>query len=470
MKLKKVELTDMCREKKLPVTGTKADLTARLVRAMQLQPSSVQNTSKVLPDASISQSVKDVEVTTQATLSNETDVYEKRICESEAALAEAIARNAILQESRSKLEIQCNKTSAFADELQKELQNVLEAARTSTLAANEERLTLENDIKRLKSEVSILKETAQAAKVAQIESVVTANQLNMLQAKLDKMQAEFNAETAARAKAEAIAAQAVLDAENAVASIEDKSLLEASALALEQAEAKIASLSEDRSAKEAQVSAKAEQVANLCLALQDKVQHMQAEIKVESAARQIAELSVAELESLLAAEKESKANQESAANSIQQNSVAEKAEKVAALCMKLQQDVQHLKSELATESAARLKAEGIATAAADEATASKALAEKKIAAAEITFKALADRAAEKSSEALKTAEEIQNNEIVVAPTESNSGTVAAGIQLAIEAAKENADKLKETIGAFSKDSSKTKWLSFGKKDTDADES
>jgi len=469
MKLKKVELTEMCRVKKLPVTGTKTDLTARLIGATQVLPLSVQNIKKVLPDAPLNQPVNNVAVTSEATFGNKMEALETQTCELRAELAEAIAQKAFLQDTLLKLELQNNETRAFADKTQKELQDTLAATATATLAADKQRSNLEREIQRLRTEILSLKEAVKAAEDTQIETDTMSDELRMLQTKVDELQVELDAESKARSEAEAIANQAVREAGNVATSVENKSLLEASALALEHAEAKIASLVEGRSAKEAQVSAKAEQVANLCLTLQDKIQHMQAELTVESAAREKAESNVAELESQLTAERDetSKVSQAtSTANSAQENLVAEKAEKVAALCMKLQADVHRLRAELAIESEARLEAEAIAVAATAEATASKALAEQEIAAAEDTFKALADRTAEKASRALKTAEEIPNDKLSIAPTESNTGSVTAGLQSAIEAAKENADRINEAISAFSKDPSKSKWLSFGKKKTE----
>jgi hypothetical protein len=373
------------------------------------------------------------------------------LVDAETAVAEAVA-GAVEARAWAEKEVACADAEATAAEAR---------ATVATTQVSKVQNALEKAL--------AMEATARTTKEAEDRNIEKAR-VTTLQAKIESLQAELKSEAFARVRADEFAVKAVAGAENEVAAAkaESKAVSEMAAQMMKAAEANIAAVtsngsSEARSALEAKVAAKAEKVAMLCIKLQDKVESLQAELEAEISARIEAELTVVGLESQLATEEvvEPKTNRASSADFARETMVAEKAEKVAILCMKLQADVQRLKAELAFESAARLEAVAVAATSAAEATVSKAWAKKEVAAAEDESKAVADRAAEASAQVLKLAQGLQKSELTTIPAKKDAGLLAAGFQFALDIAKGTAISLKEEMGGGSQAPTEKKWFSFG---------
>lgn len=179
----------------------------------------------------------------------------------------------------------------------------LEEAVTARVRLEKEAATAEMQAKAAKIEIDGLKselasreptdtkaqaEIAEARKWAEEKAKSSEAQMKAAQLETESLKKKIASQASSEAKALAEATEkshAWAEKEVAVAKAEAKAASEASAKLLKEVEAKAAANSsgstEDRSAMEAQVTAKAEKVAKLCMTLQSEVQRLKAELASE---------------------------------------------------------------------------------------------------------------------------------------------------------------------------------------------
>jgi hypothetical protein len=179
----------------------------------------------------------------------------------------------------------------------------LEEAVTARLKLEKEAATAEMQAKAAKIEIENLKselnsrepretkaqaEIAEARKWAEEKVKSSEAQVKAAQAETESLKKKIASQASSEAKALAEATEksrAWAEKEVAAAKAEAKAASEASAKLLKEVEAKVAAntsgTTEDYSAMEAQVTAKAEKVAKLCMTLQSEVQRLKAELASE---------------------------------------------------------------------------------------------------------------------------------------------------------------------------------------------
>jgi hypothetical protein len=237
------------------------------------------------------------------------NLLENRARESEITLKDATEQGKLWQESFAALKESSNEADSQVAALRQQSKEALTATATATATADKQRANFEQreqllaEVEGLKKKLisiaasgvearsAVAKDLAEAVEArawAEKEVAAAEAQAKAARAEIENLKKELASQAPSRARALAEAAEARTWAEKEVAAAkaESKSASEAPAQLLKVTEAKAAAAtsngsSDERSVMEAQVAAKAEKVARLCMTLQSEVQRLKAELASE---------------------------------------------------------------------------------------------------------------------------------------------------------------------------------------------